>query len=129
MKCFAPIAILAAFALAACNNSPAEDAGDDPAETPSGATETAAAGADGSEDLFVAACLEASNNTPNMCECLSEKAQADLTDTGRDFLVASMLDQEDRLMSLRADMDGEEVIATSRFLVDASVECAREGRQ
>lgn len=141
MNKFAPIAIIAALALAACNNSPAEDDTDMTSDESSsmsndgnsgGAdnmTETSSSGSGASSDDFVEACLEASNNTPGMCQCLSEKSEDDLTGNGREFLIASMLNQEGRVMELRGQMSIEEMSQAGMFLVNASVECAREGRQ
>jgi hypothetical protein len=137
MRKFSPLAVLAAIALAACNNNPA-DSGDDmddamsPDSGSSGGsddmtTQTSSSGGESGDD-FVQACLYATNNTSNMCECLSERADEDLTDGAREFLIATMNDENERVMAMRGELSIEEMSTAGMFLVGASTQCAREGR-
>lgn len=143
MHKFSPLAVLAAIALAACNNNPADsgDDMDDAMSSDSGssassgssggsddmATQTSSSGGESGDD-FVQACLYATNNTSNMCECLSERADEDLTDGAREFLIATMNDENERVMAMRGELSIEEMSTAGMFLVGASTQCAREGR-
>jgi len=142
MRKLTPLAILAALALAACNNSSPEntDAADSNTEMQNGdsggesgngsdnmAVETGSSNGP-SDDEFVAACLRASNQTESMCTCLSEKAEEDLTANSREFLIATLNEESDEVMEMRSRMSMEEMSTAGMFLVTASTECAREGR-
>lgn len=135
---FLPIAFVAALALAACNNNPAEtDTADTSqmdnngsagtASTDVNSTSSTSSGA--SNDEFVAACLSASNQSESMCRCLSEKADEDLSDNSREFLIATLNEQSEEVMEMRARMSLEEMSTAGMFLVNASTQCASEGRQ
>lgn len=143
MKKLTPLAILAALALAACNNSSPDttDAADSNTEMENGnsgnssdnssddmSVETSSSNGP-SDDEFVAACLRASNQTESMCTCLSEKAEADLTENSREFLIATLNDESEEVMEMRSRMSMEEMSTAGMFLVTASTQCAREGRQ
>jgi hypothetical protein len=144
MKKLTPLAILAALALAACNNSSPDttDAATDSNTEIENGNAGSGSGHDSgdmavetgdsngaSDDEFVAACLSASNQTESMCTCLSEKAEADLTETSREFLIATLNEQSDEVTELRSRMSMEEMSTAGMFLVTASTQCAREGRQ
>lgn len=144
MNKLTPLAILAALALAACNNS-SPDAPDTPEESTTESDGGAPAGgnAGGSDDMttetgsssgnaddeFVAACLSASNLSESMCVCLSEKADERLTGNSREFLIATLNEQSEAVMEMRAQMGMEELTAAAMFMANASTQCAREGHQ
>jgi|TARA_R110002073_G_scaffold184389_2_gene342767 hypothetical protein len=79
------------------------------------------------DDDFTAACLNASNMPEAMCTCMSGKATANLTENGRDFLVATLNENSDRVMALRGQMSLTEMSQAGMFMVNASTECAAEG--
>ncbi len=134
---FMPIAFVAALALAACNNNSADTDTADTAQmnNDGGATgsdnvnSTGSSSSGASDDEFVAACLSASNQSESMCRCLSEKADEDLSDNSREFLIATLNEQSDEVMEMRARMSLEEMSTAGMFLVNASTQCASEGRQ
>lgn len=143
MNTLTPLAILAALALAACSND-SPDATDPPAQSMAENNGSAASGNDGAtddmttetdtssgnaDDEFVAACLTASNLSQSMCVCLSEKADQDLSDNSRDFLIATLNEETEDAMELRIRMNVEETAAAAMFMANASTQCAREGRQ
>lgn len=139
------LALLSATALvlAACSNpTPSSDAPENGAEETgisgntrngNGEAMTETSGGDepaeSAADDFAAACLNATNNSPSMCSCLAEKADEDLTGDARDFLVASMNEDNDRVLAMRGQLSVEEMSVAGMFLVTASTECAQEGRQ
>ena len=134
---FMPIAFVAALALAACNNNSTDTDTADTAQmnNDGGATgsdnvnSTGSSSSGASDDEFVAACLSASNQSESMCRCLSEKADEDLSDNSREFLIATLNEQSDEVMEMRARMSLEEMSTAGMFLVNASTQCASEGRQ
>lgn len=144
MNTLTPLAILAALALAACSND-SPDATDPPTQSTTETTGSAAAsGNDGAiddmttetgtssgnaGDEFVAACLSASNQSMSMCTCLSEKADEDLSDNSREFLIATLNEESEAVMEMRTRMDMEEMATAAMFMANASTQCAREGRQ
>jgi hypothetical protein len=137
MKARLAIALLASLALAACNNNATDDtdAGDTPPADNGTNPDNGSGGGDtvrtraGSDDDFAAACLNATNNSPEMCQCMAEQADAELTGDAREFLIASMNDENERVMAMRGELSVEEMSVAGMFLVNASVECARDGRQ
>ena len=76
---------------------------------------------------FTAACLTASNMPEAMCTCMSGKATANLTENGRDFLIATLNEDTDRVIALRGQMSLTEMSQSGMFMVNASTECAAEG--
>jgi len=145
MNKLTPLAILAALALAACNNSgtDANDAPDDSTTEMDGGSASSDGNSGGSDDMttetssssgradneFVAACLSASNQSESMCTCMAEKADADLSEISQEFLIATLNENQDRVVELRSEMNFEEMSTAGMFLVTASTDCAREGRQ
>jgi hypothetical protein len=144
MNTLTPLAILAALALAACSND-SPDATDPPAQSTTETDgSTAASGNDdamddmttetdtssgNAGDEFVTACLSASNQSVSMCTCLSEKADEDLSDNSREFLIATLNEESEAVMEMRTRMDMEEMATAAMFMANASTQCAREGRQ
>ncbi|PIW30288.1 MAG: hypothetical protein COW29_04295 [Rhodobacterales bacterium CG15_BIG_FIL_POST_REV_8_21_14_020_59_13] len=144
MNKLTPLAILAALALAACNND-SPDTNDSPDESAiesngGSATDSNAGGTDdrttetgtpsgNTDDEFVAACLSASNLSRSMCDCLAEKADEGLSANSRDFLIATLNEETQAAMELRVRMNMEETAAAAMFMANASTQCAREGRQ
>lgn len=131
MKRLSPLTLLAALILAACNNNAPDEGAAVPADGGSDSTgggDAVETGATPSDD-FAAACLNATNNSPAMCECMADRAEDGLTGDAREFLIASMNDENERVMSMRGELSVEEMSVAGMFLVNASVECAREGRQ
>ncbi|WP_421792532.1 hypothetical protein [Hyphobacterium sp.] len=130
----------AALMLTACNNSaPSENSSDTDASGSSasestgngnGVTAVETSGSSGgTNDDFAAACLNATNSSPTMCACLAEKAEEDLSEGGREFLIASMNEDNDRVLALRGELGIQEMSVAGMFLVTASTQCAEEGRQ
>jgi len=145
MNKLTPLTILAAFALAACNNS-APDSNEAPDESTTemdGGSDASSGNSGGSDDMttetssssgradrdFVAACLSASNMSESMCTCLAEKADADLSENSQQFLIATLNEDQDRVVELRTQMSFEEMSSAGMFMIGGSTECAREGRQ
>lgn len=143
MNTLTPLAILAALALAACSND-SPDATDLPAQGMAENNGSAASGNAGAtddmttetdtssgnaDDEFVTACLSASNQSVSMCTCLSEKADEDLSDNSREFLIATLNEESEAVMEMRTRMDMEEMATAAMFMANASTQCAREGRQ
>lgn len=79
------------------------------------------------DDRFTAACLRSSNQSEEMCRCMSGKATANLTNNGREFLIASLNEDTERVLELRPTMNMTELTQSGMFLVNASTECAAEG--
>jgi hypothetical protein len=134
---YLPVTIVAALALTACNNNAADtDAAESaPMDNNGGVTgsdnmtNNASSSSGASDDEFVSACLSASNQSESMCRCLSEKADEDLSDSSREFLIATLNEQTEEVMEMRARMSLEEMSTAGMFLVNASTQCASEGRQ
>ncbi|GJL97828.1 MAG: hypothetical protein DHS20C06_16450 [Hyphobacterium sp.] len=132
-----PIAIFAALTLAACNNNPdANETGDTAQMNNDGGAagsdnvnSTSSTSSGSSDDEFVAACLHASNMSVSMCTCLSEKADDDLSENSQAFLIATLNEQSEEVVALRARMSFEEMSTAGMFMIGASTECAQEGRQ
>ena len=144
MKFSLALALAGTLALAACGGSEDTATTDDvaannsdvmTAEQASGVADQLAADmTDGvpmdsgaQDDRFTAACLRSSNQTEEMCRCMSGKATANLTDNGREFLIASLNEDTDRVIALRPTMNMTELTQAGMFLVNASTECAAEG--
>jgi len=101
-------ASLAALALSACGGDNAKK--DD---GPTGAQ-------------FAEACGEALNVPEEICECIGEKAEADLTPIERKFAYASITGDMETTEDLRDELGVEGSMNAGMFMVSAPAACASE---
>lgn len=111
--------------LAACGSDSAPDEAGD--ATVTGSTESIP-GSDQSAsfvDDFAEACLRSSNWDRGMCECAGRKAQDELSDVARDFVLATLQENIPEIERLRPSLSIEEATQTAMFMVHAGSACAQ----
>ena len=79
------------------------------------------AGADAGR--FTELCGSTTNMSPEVCRCLGEKAEADLSADAREFLVATLEKKEDRVNELRGKLSMEETMQAGMFMVNGPRAC------
>ncbi|MGE0441965.1 MAG: hypothetical protein AB7L66_09750 [Gemmatimonadales bacterium] len=76
-------------------------------------------------DEFVSACRSSSNLEPAICDCLARKAETDLKEDERSFLLAVLTKNDARAAELRPKLGLEGAAKTGMFLTKAAT-CAAE---
>jgi hypothetical protein len=69
------------------------------------------------ESQFVDACGKSANWSQAMCECMAKKAKEELSETGREFLVASLSGDAARTKALRGKLSIEEALEVGTFML------------
>jgi hypothetical protein len=72
---------------------------------------------------FTELCGSTTNMTPEVCRCLGEKAEADLSPQAREFLVATLEKQGDRVIELPGKLSVEETMKAGMFMVNGPRAC------
>jgi len=87
----------------------------------------AACGGDGGiHDELVQQCDKQLNVGTEMCECIADKADEDLTPEGRKFVLASLQDDKAGADAIRPTLGFEELVKAGMFMVNAPAQCAAE---
>lgn len=81
------------------------------------------AGADADAGRFTELCGSTTNMSPEVCRCLGDKAEADLSPLAREFLVASLAKEEARVTELRGRLTVEETMKAGMFMVNGPRAC------
>lgn len=79
------------------------------------------AGADAGR--FTQLCGSTTNMSPEVCRCLGDKAEAELSRQAREFLVATLEKQDDRVTELRGKLSVEETMKAGMFMVNGPRAC------
>ncbi len=109
----------------ACASDPTADYSTDPDGVSSADSgDRSAPGASFVSD-FGDACLNSSNWDRAMCECAGRKAQDELSDTARDFVLATLQENIPEIERLRPSLSIQEATQTATFMVHAGTECAQ----
>lgn len=72
---------------------------------------------------FTDLCGSTTNMSPEVCRCLGEKAETELSPRAREFLVASLAKQEARVTELRGKLTVEEAMKAGMFMVNGPRAC------
>lgn len=72
------------------------------------------------------ACEETTNMGEAICDCVAEKAVADLSEDGVAFLAAMLKGNDKKTEELRGQMPFDELTAAGLFMVSAPGDCAAE---
>lgn len=108
------LAASAALVLCACGGG---ESGEEGAASSSASTRELA-------QRFDAACNDQSNMEPEICDCLADRAQADLSEGGLALLVASIEGDDAESQRLRTSLPFEETAAAGMFMVNTPAQCA-----
>ena len=84
------------------------------------------ASSSGFQQEFVDACTSTSNLDRPVCQCMAEKAEADLSDDERAFLLAVLRQDEARIGELRNRLGLQGAVRAGTFMTDVA-SCAVEG--
>jgi len=74
---------------------------------------------------FMNACTAAGDLDGPTCKCCAEKAKAELSPMGFDFLVATLANDGVATERLRHELATPEVIEASTFMLHAPAQCAK----
>ena len=77
-------------------------------------------------DAFVSACNEHLDAPEELCDCMGEQAEADLSPAGIEWLSAAIAKNDAKTAALRQDMPWTELVAASMFLVSAPAQCGSD---
>lgn len=80
----------------------------------------------GFQQEFVDACTSSSNLDRSICQCMAEKAEADLGDDERAFVLAVLQDDEARAAELRGRLGMEGAVKAGMFMTNVA-SCAVGG--
>ncbi|WP_375202054.1 hypothetical protein [Hyphococcus sp.] len=75
---------------------------------------------------FAEACGEQLNVPEEICTCIGEKAESDLSDLERKFAYASITGDMETTEKLRGDLGVEGSMKAGMFMVNAPAACAAE---
>lgn len=67
-------------------------------------------------DRFSMACSESTNWPDSLCACMAERAEEELSEDGRTFLLATLEEDEATVSQIRADLDMEEAMEAGLFM-------------
>lgn len=84
-----------------------------------------ACGGSGFAQEFATACADASSLNEEICECLGNRAQEQLSDDAQQFLLATLAGDEETIEKLRGELGPAEAIEAGLFMTEAG-ECAEE---
>ncbi len=74
---------------------------------------------------FADACQNSSNWDREMCECAGQKAQEELSDLGRAFILATLREDIPEIERLRPSLSIEEATQSGLFMAQAGAACAQ----
>ena len=77
-------------------------------------------------DDFSILCQYTLNIPAQICECMSGKADTDLNDDERDFLLATLSKSESRISELKKRMPHESQMKAGLFFAHAPNDCSKE---
>jgi len=83
------------------------------------------AGAGGFQAEFVDACTTSTNMEAAICECMAEKAEADLNENEREFVLAALQEDEARTEELRSELGVDGAMRAGMFMTNVA-SCAVE---
>ena len=83
-----------------------------------------ACGGDAQQAAFIEACTSSSNMGEEICDCVADLAQEELSDSGFNFLVASMQGDTAASQQMVGEMTVEEATAAGLFMLSAPANCA-----
>lgn len=86
---------------------------------------TACAGAGGFQAEFVDACTSSTNMDEAVCECMAEKAETDLSEDEREFVLAALDEDEERTEELRTELGVDDAMRAGMFMTNVA-SCAVE---
>lgn len=75
---------------------------------------------------FTDACLETSNMSEQICRCAADKAKEDLSETGFNFLLATLQEDQARTEQLRGELSMQEAMQAGMFLTKVPAKCGAE---
>lgn len=71
-----------------------------------------------STDDFVEACLSSTNWDRSACACMARRAETELSDEARDFVVASLGSDEAKTARLRSELGITEAMEAGMFMTE-----------
>jgi hypothetical protein len=80
-------------------------------------------GGGGTASRVAELCSGTTNLTAELCRCIGEKAQSDLSPQAGDLLIAILDKQEQRAAELRGKLPVDEVMKAGMFMVNAPAAC------
>ena len=72
---------------------------------------------------FVAACTNNTDTEPQICECMAQNAQNELSPLGFEFVVAALNNDEPKTEQLRSQMSPAELLPAGMFFVNGLTDC------
>lgn len=75
-------------------------------------------------DTLRSECAKQLQLSPSGCDCIADKAKAELSDQERGFVVAQVTRQQDKAASLQQGMNGDSVMKAINFMTTAPQACA-----
>ena len=75
-------------------------------------------------DRFTTACLESTNWSQPMCECMADRAKDELSEDARAFLLASLEGDEAEITESRAGLSMDDAMEAGLFMAEAG-SCAQ----
>jgi len=81
--------------------------------------------AGGQENRVAELCNTTTNMGAELCRCVGDKAESDLSPGALEFLVASLEQQEQRTEKLRGKLSVEELMSAGMFMTSAPAACAK----
>jgi len=85
----------------------------------------ACAGTGGFQAEFVDACTSSTNMDEAVCECMAEKAETDLNEDEREFVLAALQDDEARTAELQTELGVDGAMRAGMFMTNVAA-CAIE---
>lgn len=85
----------------------------------------AGCGAGGFKGRFTQACNESGEGSEEFCSCMADAADENLSDDQKEFVLANMEGDQDRVAELQEEMGMEGAMAAGEFMSGA-FECAAE---
>lgn len=86
----------------------------------------AACGGDGQIAEFVEACTDSTSMGTEICECMAELANEELSEDGFAFVLASMQGNADQAQAMVGGMQVEEATQAGLFMVTAPANCVSQ---
>lgn len=80
-------------------------------------------GGGGTASRVAELCSSTTNLTAELCRCIGEKAESDLSPQAGDLLIAILDKQEQRAAELRGKLPVDEVMKAGMFMVNAPAAC------
>ena len=80
-------------------------------------------GADSTDQLRTL-CAEHLNVSERICECIADRAATELSDEGRELVVAMLGSDDQRAEELRGELELAEITRAASFMANAPARCA-----